>query len=506
MSTRILSDDDWVDGAASDRKTHIKPSSASLPPPSISSTRLSRAPQKMYGNLGGGNNSNSNYNNSNSNNNNNNNNNSSSTSSSGSFSYNYVKSTYNLGNSNSNSNSSNNNNNNMNGVGRTHPASRDPRHGTYGFFSSGQNMHHFESYLSRKGHQDIQTSHQAKPAPERERERVSVPLPEGTGKAEGVWNAFNGSYTPQDWANFSRNQVAPGAKRPVTTPAATATARMNAPTNTLVASRQAQALKPSLSTSITPAHTPASAIASASAPASAPFRAPSSSCSSSSTSSSSSSSPSTSKPSVAQMAQPLQSPTPLIDLEFVSSTPVTPVVDSSVFADLLDLDFTDCVSTASPVAAAAADSATIITVTPDTTTTKNSAEKPAETAEESTLIDFSDTCAATVPDGVTSLSTSSVTFGEASQSDDHLAADGYTTSTSDYDNTGNDSDSDSSDDDDHHHHQFEVDKSLENDKDPGSDVKGIFVDFATLASLRTELLDANVTWEDLLTRLKGVRG
>jgi hypothetical protein len=104
-----------------------------------------------------------------------------------------------------------------------------------------------------------------------------------------------------------------------------------------------------------------------------------------------------------------------------------------------------------------------------------------------------------------------VTFGEASQPDDLLATEEYNIGNSDYDDEDSDnvsdSDSDSSDDDDddHLHRQFSVDKSLHSDKDLDSDAKGIFVDFATLANLRTELLEANVTWDDLLTRLKGAR-
>ncbi|KAF9133904.1 hypothetical protein BGW39_008659 [Mortierella sp. 14UC] len=335
----------------------------------------------------------------------------------------------------------------MNGI-RSHPANRDSRHGAYGFFSSGQNTHHFESYLSRKGHQDVQPSHQVKPAPDRE--RVSVPLPEGTGKPEGVWNAFNGNYTQQDWANYARGQAAPAAKRP----ANTATA--------------------------------------ATLPA-APMASP-----------------------------PLRSPTPLIDLEFGSTLPATPTgnstlpatptVNSSIFADLLDLDFTDCVSTTSTTTtttttATAAAAAAAITTTADTgtDTPKDSTgtEKAAVPVEESTLIDFSDSSAGTVPDRASSLSASSESFGEAGQSDDHLAADGYTTGNSDYND--DDSDSDSGDDDDDHHRQLGFDKGLENEKDSESNTKGIFVDFETLANLRTELLDANVTWEDLLTRLKGGR-
>lgn len=127
--------------------------------------------------------------------------------------------------------------------------------------------------------------------------------------------------------------------------------------------------------------------------------------------------------------------------------------------------------------------------------------------EESTLIDFSD--ASSDPpalDEPRSHSASSVTFEDGSHSDGHMVAEGYTTSNTDYDDEDSDSDSDSSDDDDddHLHRQFGVDKSFHNEKDAESDVKGIFVDFATLANLRTELLDANVTWDDLLTRLKRV--
>ncbi|KAF9910805.1 hypothetical protein EC991_005522 [Linnemannia zychae] len=423
-------------------------------------------------------------------------------------------------NNNNNSSSSNGNGNTntntINGT-RAHPASRDSRHGAYGFFSSGQNTHHFESYLSRKGHQDILPSHQVKPASE----RVFVPLPKGTGKPEGVWNAFNGSYTQQDWANYARDQAGPVVvKRPASMTAAAATTttaavRVKTPTTPItstVTSRhvQTQAQKPWLPTltNPAPAPAPASPALTSSFPAS-PFP-----------SSSSSSLSSTSKPSVTPMSPPPQSPTLLIDLEFSSTLPTTPTVNSSVFADLLDLDFTDCMSTTSttttmataiPTAAAAA---VVVDSTSDagaaaasgTATPKNYTEtgNSAVPVEESTLIDFSDTSAGTIPEKASSLLTSSVSFGEAGPLDDHLATDGYTTDNTDY----NDDDSDSSDDDDDHHHhhlQIGVDKSTVNDKDFESDTKGIFVDFATLANLRTELLDANVTWEDLLTRLKGGR-
>lgn len=95
-----------------------------------------------------------------------------------------------------------------------------------------------------------------------------------------------------------------------------------------------------------------------------------------------------------------------------------------------------------------------------------------------------------------------------------MAADRHTTGNTGYDdeesdsdsNSDSDSDSDSRDDDDDDHlqRQFGVDKTHYIDKDAESEAKGIFVDFATLANLRTELLDANVTWDDLLTRLKRV--
>ncbi|KAG0298419.1 hypothetical protein BGZ96_012141 [Linnemannia gamsii] len=334
----------------------------------------------------------------------------------------------------------------MNGVIRSYPSNR---HGSYGFFSSGQNTHNFESYLSRKGHQDIQPFPQAKAAPE----RVSVPLPEGTGKAEGVWNAFNGSYTQQDWANYARGQSVPASKKPVNAAATATTALTNGHT-TAVASRQAQ--KPSLSNSTVLAPAPALAPAPTSASSAA-------------------------------------------HLEFTSTTPVTPTLNSSVFADLLDLDFSPTTSTTTP------------NIGVETENLNDSTEKAAVILEESTLIDFSD--AFTSPPACNeprSHSASSVTFGEASQSNDHLAADENTTGNSEYDDEdsdiASDSDSDSSDDDDEHlHRQFGVDKSLHHDKDADSDTKGIFIDFATLSNLRTELLEANVTWDDLLTRLKGAR-
>ncbi|KAG9072635.1 hypothetical protein KI688_000406 [Linnemannia hyalina] len=457
-SSRILQDDDWVVGAPSEKKSSHKPVSSPTPPPSssFSSARLTRAPQKLNGNSS----SSSNHNNSNS--------------------HAYIKGTCNTTSGNSSTNI-------MNNVIRSYPSSRDTRHEAYGFFSTGQNTHHFESYLSRKGHQDIQPFPQARSSTE----RVSVPLPEGTGKAAGVWNAFNGSYTQQDWANYARGQAAPGAKRPTniastTAATATATARTNGPTSTAVASHQAQ--KPSLS----PLAKPSSAHASASSAARP-------------SSSSSSSSSSTSKPSAAPMAPP-RPPALLIDLEFTSNTPVTPTLNSSVLADLMDLDF-------SPITpATTTTTAPIIGADIGTEPPKDSAEKAAVTAE-STLIDFSD--AFSGPPALNESrchSASSVSFGDAIHSDDHMAAGGYTTGNTDYDDedsdsgsdSGSDSDSDSSDDDDddHLHRQFGVDKSLHNDKDAESDAKGIFVDFATLANLRTELLDANVTWEDLLTRLK----
>ncbi|KAF9549344.1 hypothetical protein EC957_004258 [Mortierella hygrophila] len=207
---------------------------------------------------------------------------------------------------------------------------------------------------------------------------------------------------------------------------------------------------------------------------------------------------------------PPRPPALLIDLEFTSNTPVTPTLNSSVLADLMDLDFSP------PTPVTTTTTTPIICADIGTEPPKDSAEKAAVTAE-STLIDFSD--AFSDPPALNesrSHSASSVTFGDAIHSDDHMAADGYTTGNTDYDNedsdsgsdSGSDSDSDSDsdssddDDDDHLHRQFGVDKSLHNDKDAESDPKGIFVDFATLANLRTELLDANVTWEDLLTRLK----
>ncbi|KAG0288926.1 hypothetical protein BGZ97_006625, partial [Linnemannia gamsii] len=357
----------------------------------------------------------------------------------------------------------------MNSVIRNYPSNRDSRHGVYGFFSSGQNTHHFESYLSRKGHQDIQPFPQAKAAPE----RVSVPLPEGTGKAEGVWNAFNGSYTQQDWANYARGQAVPAAKRPVNAATTATTARTSGHT-TAVASRQAQ--KPSLSNS--------TMIAPAPAPASSAAR-PSSS-------SSSSSSSSFSEPSTSAMAPPRPPPL-LIDLEFTSTTPVTPTVKSSVFADLLDLDFSPTPTPTTKTIATPNIGTAVETEKPT-----DSAEKTSVIVEESTLIDFSDTFTdPPVLDEPRGHSASSVTFGEASQPDDLLATEEYNIGNSDYDDEDSDnvsdSDSDSSDDDDddHLHRQFSVDKSLHSDKDLDSDAKGIFVDFATLANLRTELLEAN---------------
>ncbi|KAI1320369.1 hypothetical protein EDD11_001170 [Mortierella claussenii] len=45
-------------------------------------------------------------------------------------------------------------------------------------------------------------------------------LPPGTGKPEGVWNAFNGHYTPQDWENWIHGQQRQEARRTGTPPGA----------------------------------------------------------------------------------------------------------------------------------------------------------------------------------------------------------------------------------------------------------------------------------------------
>ncbi|KAF9934155.1 hypothetical protein FBU30_003179 [Linnemannia zychae] len=459
MSARILQDEDWVVSVPA------KPATSSV------SSRTTRAPQRPSGNINTGN---------------------------------YIST--------------------LSGVTRSYTINRDQRQGTFGFFSSGQNTHQFESYLTRKGHQDVRSSvHQVKSnAPE----RVSVPLPEGTGKAEGVWNAFNGTYTQQDWANYARGQVAPSFKKSTNT-----TARLS---NPLPPSRPVQKPSPhssststmpppaaALSSTLAPPSTPAPTSAPVSIPAPAPLSRLTTSPSPAPPTSATSPIP---KPVVAPSPPPPppRPPTPLIDLEFSSTPTVTPILNSSVLADLLDLDFSDCASpTISTThimdSTTAATSATITStlaaditgnadVVVKTDKANDSIEKPVAAMEECTLIDFSGAFTIPVIERTTHDSAMNITSEETNHLDEHTAGGEYTTDNSDYDDdSDNDSDSNSDNSDDNdYYRQSGVEKNHYDGMNSESEAKGDFVDFVTLSNLRTELLEANVTWDQLLS-VKGVR-